>query len=214
MTARPATDAPPAPAKGMRLFTLSRRHYAPEADPVSSTWSMGNCHTLVEVNRRSFYWCSRNDRGRRLLVEWLTWIGELQRQRWVWLLAREDDPAGWRLLNPVQAVPLSMQAVGASPAEALSRYECDQRFQRAVKQVLTTYRLDRADTPDGAVRITVRGPASAWEVRVRLDWSEPPACTCPDAVHRRPMHGGFCKHTVAALLTWPDLRCQLLTAIL
>jgi hypothetical protein len=198
----------------MRLFTLLRRHYGPEADPVSGTWGLGNCHTLVVVNRRSFYWRSKSDRGRRLLVEWRAWLGELQRHRWVWWLPRDDDPVGWRLLNPVQAAPLAMQAGVLYPADAMSRYECDQRFQRAVKQVLATYRLDRADTPDGAVRISVRGPASAWEVRVRLDGSEPPACTCPDAIHRRPMHGGFCKHTVAALLTWPDLRCQLLTAIL
>ena len=76
------------------------------------------------------------------------------------------------------------------------------------------YRLERREDEDGGVVVTVQGGSKPYEVRVRLDWSEPPACTCPDAVHRRPLHGGFCKHVVAVLLRWPDLRCQLLGAIL
>ena len=66
----------------------------------------------------------------------------------------------------------------------------------------------------GEVVVTVRGGAQPYEVRVLPDGFVPPSCSCPDAIHRRPLHGGFCKHAVAVLLRWPDLRHQLLSAIL
>ncbi len=212
MAARPLIDAPESPRQGVQLFTLGKRSYGPDSDPCSNLWPLGDCYRIDRVNGRSFYWrASKALAGRRLRVEWLQWLAELQRSRHVWLLEPEPHAPGWRLLRPLQPGPMAGPGMVTG---ALDRFERDQRFQRAVQQVQRHYRLDRSDADDGAVVVAVKGGAQPYEVRVLPDWSQPPACSCPDAIHRRPLHGGFCKHTVAVLLHWPDLRCQLLPAIL
>ncbi len=217
MSARPAIDAPAAPVRGTRVFTLERQEYGPDADPVSSLWGLGVCRTVTQVNGRNFYFYTggfpcpaKGATHRRLLVEWRQWLAELQCDHHVWLLVHDEDPAGWGLVRPLQPSPLAVR----TERHGLDRFERDQRFLRAVQNVAERYRLERREDEDGGVVVTVQGGSKPYEVRVRLDWSEPPACTCPDAVHRRPLHGGFCKHVVAVLLRWPDLRCQLLGAIL
>ena len=210
MPACPTIDAPGAPIKGAQLFTLPKRHYGADINPCSNMWPLGDCFRINRVNGRSFYWrASRAQAGRRLLVEWSQWVSELQRTRHVWFLEPEPSTVGWRFVRPLQPDAPAMN----SYPEIIDRFERDQRFQRAVKQVSKHYQLERHDE-DGAVRVEVAGGSRPYEVRVTLDWSDPPACTCPDAIHRRPLHGGFCKHTVAVLMRWPDLRCQLLSAIL
>jgi hypothetical protein len=210
MSSRPVIDAPATPVKGMQVFTLAHR-YGTDRGPCSNYWPLGDCYRVHTVNGRSFYWRAAKDfRGRRLLVEWTQWLSELQRSRHVWLLDPEPSAMGWQMLRPPQPAPLSM----ATALDGLDRFERDQRFQRAVQQVARSYTLDRRDDPDGSVVVAVQGGARPYEVSVLADGSEPPACSCPDAVHRRPLHGGFCKHTVAVLLRWPDLRHQLLAAIL
>jgi hypothetical protein len=211
MAQRPTIDAPETPQQGAQLFTLGRRAYGPDSYPCSNLWPLGDCFRIHQVNSRSFYWrASKARAGRRLLVEWRQWLSELQRQHHVWLLKHERDPAGWSLLRPLQPDLSAM----AATLEGLDRFECDQRFQRAVRQVTDHYSLERVEGDEGEVVVTVRGGAQPYEVRVLPDGFEPPSCSCPDAIHRRPLHGGFCKHAVAVLLRWPDLRHQLLSAIL
>ncbi len=194
------------------MFTLPMREYGSDCDPCSNLWVFGDCFRIDRVNGRSFYWRAAKARaGRRLLVEWHQWLSELQRTRHVWLLEPEPHATGWQLLRPLQPGPMAGPAM---VTDALDRFERDQRFQRAVHQVLEDYELERSQPADGLVLVTVAGGTRPYEVQVSADWSQPPACSCPDAVHRRPVHGGFCKHAVAVLLRWPDLRCQLLTAIL
>lgn len=193
------------------MFTLEAAEYALDDNP-THLWCLGSCHTITQVNGRSFYFYAQGHTGRRLRVEWRQWLAELQRLHWVWLLESDTCRKGWQLLRPPQLDPLA--AVLTDDLGGLDRLERDQRFQRAVQQVLGRYRLERREDEAGVVCIRVEGGAEPYEVTLRLDWSHPPACSCPDAIHRRPVHGGFCKHTVAVLLRWPDLRCQLLTAIL
>ena len=210
MSPRTTIAPPPAPVKGMCVFTLECQ-YGTERGPCSSHWVLGDCYRIHTVNGRSFYWRAAKDfTGRRLLVEWTQWLSELQRSRHAWLLDPEPAAAGWRLLRPPHPDPMSM----TTALDGLDRFERDQRFQRAVQQVARNYQLSRCDDEDGTVVVAVQGGAKPYKVRVLPDWSEPPACSCPDAIHRRPLHGGFCKPTVAVLLRWPDLRCQLLSAIL
>ncbi len=211
MPARPPMDAPVAPLRGALLFSLPRRDYGPESDPCSNLWPLGDTFRISQVNGRSFYWrASKAHSGRRLLVEWPQWLSELQRTRHLWWLDPEPAPRGWHLLRSLEPAPMAM----STPLQALDRFERDQRFRRAVQQVAQRYQLERSDDDQGAVRITVTGGSRPYTVQLRPDGVEPPACTCPDAIHRVELHGGFCKHVVAALLRWPDLRHQLLAAIL
>lgn len=209
------TDPPPAPLRGMVVFTLPRCHYGQDGHPLM-LWALGEVRRVSAVNTRSFY--ARDPKARRqerrLLVEWLPWLSQLQAEHWVWILEGEDDPAGWRQLRPMQ--PGLAELGGGAPRQEgdLDPFEIDQRIQRARAQVLPRYRLSRSDRPEGCVVVCVEGGAEVYEVLVRLDGAEPPRCSCPDAEHRREMHGGFCKHAVAVLLSFPDLRGQLLTALL
>jgi hypothetical protein len=198
----------------MRVFALDRREYGTDRGPLSNLWPLGTCHTLAQVNSRSFYHYADGVTGRRLVVEWRQWLSRLQRDHHVWLLESETSSIGWRLLHPLQPDPAAGVATMTTVQDGLDRFERDQRFQRAVQQVARSYQLSRRDDEEGSVVVAVQGGAQPYVVRVLSDWSEPPACSCPDAIHRRPLHGGFCKHTVAVLLRWPDLRCQLLSAIL
>ncbi len=213
----PVIDPPAAPGKGMCLFTLEREGREPEPRSPTQLWALGTSHTITEVNGRSFYFyaggfpgpCAAGA-GRRLLVEWRQWLSELQVGHHLWLLGPEPRSTGWRMLRPIQPQPMAM----TTSLQALDRFERDQRFRRAVQQVAQRYQLERVDEPSGAVVITVTGGSRPYTVQLRPDGVEPPACTCPDAIHRVELHGGFCKHVVAALLRWPDLRHQLLAAIL
>jgi hypothetical protein len=211
MPARPPMDAPTAPLQGAQLFSLPRRDYPPESDPCSNLWPLGDTHRISRVNGRSFYWRSARAHAeqRRLLVEWRQWLSELQRTRHLWWLEPEPSPRGWRLLRPLEPQAMAM----TTPLDAFDRFERDQRFRRAVHQVARHYKLDRADSDQG-VSITVTGGRQPYTVQLDVDGAAPPACTCPDAIHRVDLHGGYCKHVVAALLRWPDLRHQLLAAIL
>jgi uncharacterized Zn finger protein len=83
-----------------------------------------------------------------------------------------------------------------------------------MQQVLPHYRLDRVDGREGSTVVTVDGGSRAYRVVVDRAWATEPTCDCPDAVHRRDLHGGHCKHVFAVLLRWPDLRAQLLSALL
>ena len=213
MAQRPTIAAPLAPQRGMRVFTLDRREYSAQDYP-TRLWGLGTCHAVSLANGRSFYTYADGRKQRRLLVEWTQWLSGLQRDHWVWLLDSDTSPAGWQLLCPLRPAPLAGAGTVAAVVGGTDRRECDQRFQRAVRQVLAHYQLERGEDDDGAAVVSVCGGGQPYLVRVRLDGAEPPACTCPAAIHRRPLHGGFCKHTVAVLMRWPDLRCQLLRAIL
>jgi len=200
----------------MCLFTLERDGLDPVTRSPTQLWALGTSHTITKVNGRSFYFYAggfqgpcRPGAGRRLLVEWRQWLSELQREHHLWLLEPEPRSTGWQRIRSSQPQPLAM----ATPVQALDRFERDQRFRRAVHQVAQNYRLDRADCDQG-VSITVTGGRQPYTVQLDLHGAQPPACTCPDAIHRVDLHGGFCKHVVAALLRWPDLRHQLLAAIL
>ena len=209
---RPAPiDSPDLPHKGLRVFTLRKDEYPADMNP-TARWCLGTCHTVARVNGRSFYIYTDGRTVRRLLVEWRQWLTQLQGPAWTWLLWSEDDRRGWQPLRELPANPVfGTDVPGHTVSCALTQR--DQRFSRARQQVLGRYRMERVDL-DGQVIVRLEGGAEPYEVVTRLDGSEPPQCTCPDAVHRQPVHQGFCKHAIGVLLSWPDLRCQLLPAIL
>ncbi len=197
----------------MRVFALDRSEYQCDDHPLR-LWCLGTCHSITQVNGRSFYAYAKGRRQRRLRVEWRQWLARLQRGARLWLLRSERDPAGWQQLRALQPDPMDQAGAMAGVSGGLDQFEIDQRMQRALRQVLPRYQLVRSDRADGLVVVEVSGGAQPYEVRAPAAWSEPPQCSCPDALHRRPLHGGFCKHALAVLLRWPDLRCQLLDAIL
>lgn len=211
MSPRQPIDLPDRPARGLRIFTLRKDEHPPATNP-TARWCLGVCYSIARVNGRSFYVYNDGLTVRRLLVEWRQWLTELQRTAWTWLLVSETDRRGWRRLRELPANPVFGATVpgGAVSCGLTLR---DQRFSRARQQILARYRMDRVDV-DGQAIITLEGGAEPYEVVTRLDGSEPPVCSCPDAVHRQTLHGGFCKHAIGALLSWPDLRGQLLPAIL
>ncbi len=90
----------------------------------------------------------------------------------------------------------------------------DQRYLRAAEDVIRRYTLDRAEDDDGVAVFTINGGTRPYTVQVFPDWSATPTCTCPDAVHRAELTGGFCKHVIAVPLKHDDLRYQLLDVML
>ena len=194
------------------MFTFRKDGHAQDAHPLAR-WCLGTCHNVGRVNSRSFYVYTDGATVRRLRVEWRSWLAQLQVDGWAWLLESDDDPRGWRRLRPLPPDPAALGADLPGFEASPLLVQRDQRFQRAVRQVLGRYRLDRVDEP-GRIVVTIHGGDQDYRVVARLDWAEGPRCSCPDATHRLAEHGGFCKHTVAVLLTWPDLRCQLLSAFL
>lgn len=203
-------DPPPRPQPGLRVFALRKDEHAEDANPIG-VWCLGRCYTVTRVNGRSFYVYSDGSSERRLLVEWHQWLWGVQDSCWTWILWSEDDPRGWCRLRPAPLDPLALaeqQATRTGPSAK------EQRFLRARHEVLGSYRFERADGSEGTTLVTVEGGARPYCVALNRGWTEPPACDCPDAVHRRAEHGGYCKHAVAVLLRWPDLRAQLLSAIL
>jgi hypothetical protein len=209
------TDAPPTPLRGMRVFTLERSLCGPDAHPLSK-WSLGRTCRVDYVNGRSFYVRDpfRTKRERKLRVEWLSWLCHLQTAHQVWLLRSEDDPAGWLLLRPLQVVLTDVNAVREAWVGGPDPFELRQRLQRARFEVIPRYGLIRADGPDGVATVAVQNSVAVYQVVVHPDGAGPPRCSCPDAEHRTELHGGFCKHVLAVLLSYPDLRAQALPAIL
>ena len=206
-------DAPDHPHAGLRVFSYGKDTCTEDLHPLDR-WCLGTCHTVARVNGRSFYVHTDGLTVRRLLVEWPQWLAQIQARGWVWLLSGEDDSRGWQRLRPLPPDPLAAGGDHYMGQADPDRYALDQRFQRAVHQVLGQYRLDRVDDADGQIVVTIDGGDRRYRVLTQRDWAEAPRCDCPDATQRPDLHAGFCKHVVAVLLRWPDLRCQLLTAIL
>jgi hypothetical protein len=205
-------DPPDHPQKGLRIFTLLKEEHGEHVHPLDR-WCLGTCHTVARVNRRSFYLYADGHTTRRLRVEWRQWLAQLQADRWAWLLWSEESPGGWQPLRPPPPDPLAMNHTWRMAEGGLNRHALDQRRQRAVDQVLGHYRLDRQEDGERIV-FTLEGGDRTYRVIARPDWAVPPRCDCPDATRRADLHGGFCKHVIAVLLRWPDLRGQLLDALL
>ena len=97
-------------------------------------------------------------------------------------------------------------------------YARHSRLFRAVGDVLKTYDIERgAPHPRDPSRVELsvaRSPRAHYLVTLRTDWSEPPICSCPDHSERDPELRGFCKHVIAACLSYDDLRCQVLDLML
>ncbi|MSP56255.1 MAG: hypothetical protein EXR69_11730 [Myxococcales bacterium] len=89
--------------------------------------------------------------------------------------------------------------------------ERDTRVLRAAREVLAKYQLIRT-TVDDEARFAVTGGSRPYSLSLSITWARPPTCTCPDSQHVEVK--GYCKHAIAAMLSEPDLRCQLLEAYL
>lgn len=212
MTQPPPVDPPEHPHEGLRIFTFPKGECDEEVRPLDR-WCLGTCHTVARVNRRSFYVYADGHTTRRLRVEWRQWLAQLQADRRAWLLRSEECPRGWQPLRPLPPDPLAMDDALRMAQTGPSRHALDQRRQRAMHQVLGHYHLDRQEDGEDVV-VAVEGGDRTYRVVARSDWAEPPRCDCPDATQRADLHGGFCKHVIAVLLHWPDLRGQLLHALL
>ena len=96
------------------------------------------------------------------------------------------------------------------------------RLQRAAKEVLARYSItqqgpdrERPGQLDFDIEGTNRfGKRVHYEVTVRADWRETPSCTCIDYRENGHLHGGFCKHIIAVLLSNRELQHQLLDFLL
>ena len=77
----------------------------------------------------------------------------------------------------------------------------DDRFFRAVDQVLRRYELDHQGVEAGCVVFSVQGGHMRYEVRIPLEGPDKPTCTCPDAKsHAQRLAGGYCKHIIGCLM--------------
>ncbi len=95
-------------------------------------------------------------------------------------------------------------------------YPREIRMLRAIQDVLKKYSIHET-TRSGARRRTFRvtGGTRPYDVTVREDWSESPACTCPDFLNRASRQNrGYCKHIIAVLFLYEELKCQLLELFL
>jgi len=199
------------PRQGMNVFVLADADWRPGSTPLNC-WVFGTNHRVCKVNSRSFYVYVGSCLGkpgrfeRYLLVEWEAWLRGLLTTGRVW----------------VDQQPLHMPAaLPGHGGTAMPRNEVtidvqarDARYLRAAGDVLKHYRIDRTGEEDGVLLFELTGGTRPYTVRVHGDWSEPPSCTCPDAVHRAEVTGGYCKHVIAVLLKHEDLRYQLLDVML
>ena len=209
----PPVDPPQQPHPGLRIFTFSRDLHEQDLHPLRR-WCLGTCHTVARVNGRSFYVYTEGITVRRLVVEWRQWLAQTQATSWAWMLVDDDHARGWQRLAPPAPDPLSGPGILGMEAGGPSRRAIDQRTPRAEHQVLAHYRLERIDDPSGTVVVRATGGDRAYTVVIDPVWTGPPRCDCPDATQRLDLHGGHCKHAIAALLRWPDLRHRLLSALL
>jgi hypothetical protein len=205
----PAIDPPAAPRAGMIVFVLDPADDAPGATPLSH-WALGAHHRVTRVNSRSFYthvsgWLqgTPSHPERYLLVEWRHWLASRRAEGRVW----------------IDRHPLRMPSLPGDPDMSKTEITIDvtardQRYLRAAEDVIKRYTIDRAEDDDGVAVFTITGGQRVYTVQVLPDWSGNPTCTCPDAVHRAELTGGFCKHVIAVLLKHDDLRYQLLDVML
>ncbi|MBM3965386.1 MAG: SWIM zinc finger family protein [Planctomycetes bacterium] len=97
-------------------------------------------------------------------------------------------------------------------------YDRDTRISRALRDVLPKYDIKEVIETRGSVsdlvkfRVKSKVPEKAlsdYEVVVSREWKVPPSCNCPDGA-RRASVAGYCKHTIAVLLTNSELSCQMI----
>ncbi len=150
-------------------------------------------YSVSRVNSRSFYVHHDGATERHLVVEWSAWLDARFAEGRILIDGR-------RVASPRPTTPVE-------PIDLAAR---DARLVRGAREVLKTYRLERTDG-NGVTEVAVSRGRSAWTVRLRPDWSVPPVCSCPDAIHGH--NRGVCKHVVACCLRFDDLRCQLLDVL-
>ena len=188
-------DSPPAPLRGMRFWVQS---------PGSRV--LGSDHRVSRVNGRSFYIATSGRTVRYLLSEWTQWLAARHAEGRVLLDGQELRAP----TLPGNGGNEKMQTIRLT-VDVRAR---DARFLRAARDVVKRYAFDRQTAADGSVKVRVTGGDRPYVVTARLDWSERPACTCPDAERRRREDGAMCKHMMAVLMTHEDLRGQLLDILL
>ncbi len=189
----PQVAPPLTPARGMAFWVQTSSH-----------WSMGDNHSIAEVNSRSFYTHTQGKRHRHLRGRWSAW-----------LQARFDE--GHLYLNGHHVRPFSSPPTGAPTMANLTIdfVARDRRFFRAGRDVLKRYTINRDAVTEGRIPFRITGGRLAYTVHVDPSWSHSPTCSCPDAKHgAKDKTNGFCKHVIAVLLSNTDVRCQLLDVLL
>ena len=170
-------------------------------DP-NAHWAAWQRWRVSRVNSRSFYVTSNGQQERFLLVEWDSWLMSLARTG--------------RLMidgHPVQ-VPDGGPFGGHSPTGGSTGGSDPVALLRLGRVLKRRTELVREPDPSDSGQVVIRpeGPRPRWQIVLRLDWTEPPACSCHTSEH--PPRHGLCEHAVAACLSWDDLRCQLVDLLL
>ena len=195
MDAEKLMAIPSEPAKGMVFWVQDGEH-----------WAMGDGYTISTVNGRSFYVSSRGETKRHLLAEWDWWLDQRMDEGRVFYRGRQ-------LKRSMETDALTRGVV--IPEFKIDLPGRDRRFLRAAREVLKNYTLSRRDDEGGVTTIVVSRGRRRYHVGLHRDWAMPPQCDCPDARNGAArLTAGFCKHTIAVLIEYDDLRCQLLDVML
>ena len=182
---KPAILAPATPTKGLQ-FRLD----------LDGGFAWSNI-SIGEVNRRSFYVSRDGHRTRHLLTEWDTWLRDLC--------------AKGVLIHNGQPVRVNGLAAAATFAPTREHRAVLQSRMQSARAVLKTYTLVHSPAVDERWSFAVTGGTRPYTVTAHPLWSEPPSCDCADATRRR---SPWCKHSLAVLMSRPELRCQLLDILL
>ena len=176
---------PAAPRKGLVM----------RVQPRDGSWGFNV--TVQRVNGRSFYASVDGQSERHLIGQWSTWLRNLQKR-------------GDILLNGVPAVVPGIQFNWTFTPSREELVTIRSRLKSAL-ETTRTYQIRRSGTDEDLWTYAVVGGRREYCVRAHPEWAETPSCDCEDAVHRK---SPWCKHSMAVLMTIPELRCQLLDVLM